>query len=44
MNHPDPTDGDDPFTYDDDVTGIEGNNTGDAGNAHTLQMRFVVKF
>lgn len=44
MNHPDPTDSDDPFTYDDDITGVEGDNTGDAGNAHTLQMRLVVKF
>jgi uncharacterized protein (TIGR04551 family) len=45
MNHPeDPSNSDDAFTYDDEVPGLEGNNVGDAGNAHTLQMRFVVKF
>jgi uncharacterized protein (TIGR04551 family) len=43
MNHPE----DPSFTYDDEATGLpelEGDNVGDAGNAHTLQMRLVVKF
>jgi hypothetical protein len=43
MNHPE----DPSFSYDDDATSLpelDGNNVGDAGNAHTLQMRLVVKF
>lgn len=43
MNHPEA----DEFSYDDvptELPDLEGDNTGDAGNAHTLQMRLVVKF